>query len=114
MPIHAYGAAIKAGRLATARGVALDREDRLRRAVIERIMCDLQVDLDALCAEHGKESGHFALEMGRLQSFEDDRLIERSGGLIQVTEQGRPLVRSVAGVFDRYLPNSRARHSQAV
>ena len=114
VPIHAYGAAIKAGRLATARGVALDREDRLRRAVIERIMCDLQVDLDALCAEHGRESGHFAPEMGQLQSFEEDRLIERNGGLIQVTEQGRPLVRSVAGVFDRYLPSSRARHSQAV
>ena len=112
--MHAYGEAIKAGRLATARGFALAPDDRLRRAVIEKIMCDLKVDLDALMATYGAAPDHFSEELGRLEPFERDRLITRDGPVIEVTEQGRPLVRSVAGVFDRYLGKRPARHSQAV
>ena len=114
VPVHAYAAAVRADRLATARGFILDRDDRLRRAVIERLMCDLRVDLEALSAEHGLDGGHLSPELARLAPFERDRLVERRGSEIRVTESGRALVRSVAGVFDRYLPNSVARHSQAV
>ena len=42
----AYAKEIEADRLATVRGVALTADDRLRRDVIERVMCDLEVDLD--------------------------------------------------------------------
>ena len=114
VPVHAYGAAVRAGRLATARGFALARDDRLRRAVIERLMCELRVDLEPLCAEHGFEVAAFTEELSRLQAFEQDRLVELSGAEIRVTEQGRPLVRSVAGVFDRYWRRSQATHSRAV
>ena len=48
----AYAREIEADRLATVRGVALSADDRLRRDVIERVMCDLEVDLDAVAAEH--------------------------------------------------------------
>jgi oxygen-independent coproporphyrinogen-3 oxidase len=51
--IAAYGDAVRQGRLATARGLVLTPEDRLRRDVIERLMCDLAVDLDAVCDRHG-------------------------------------------------------------
>jgi oxygen-independent coproporphyrinogen-3 oxidase len=54
-PLKDYGEAIADGRLPTARGVALNADDRLRGAVIERLMCDLRVDLGALCEEHGRE-----------------------------------------------------------
>jgi oxygen-independent coproporphyrinogen-3 oxidase len=47
---------IGADRLATVRGIALSHDDRLRRDVIERIMCDLEVDLDAVAAEHRADS----------------------------------------------------------
>ena len=46
-------AAIAAGRLATVKGYALTDDDRLRADIIERIMCDFGVDLDAVCARHG-------------------------------------------------------------
>ncbi len=41
----AYRDAIGNGRLATVRGRALTGEDRTRRDIIERLMCDLRVDL---------------------------------------------------------------------
>ncbi len=47
-----YMAAVAAGGFATARGIALTRDDRLRGAIIERVMCQNAVDLDALCRQH--------------------------------------------------------------
>ncbi len=51
----AYGKAIEAGGLAIVRGVALTADDRLRRDLIERLMCDLEVDVVALAAAHGAD-----------------------------------------------------------
>ena len=46
--------AVSNSRLAIARGFALTAEDRLRRAVIERLMCDFRVDLAAVARAHGQ------------------------------------------------------------
>jgi oxygen-independent coproporphyrinogen-3 oxidase len=44
----------------------------------------------------------------------EDGLVEVAGSRVTVTERGRPFVRTVAAVFDRYLETGRARHSRAV
>ena len=114
VPMRAYAKAVQAGALATAKGIALSADDRLRRAVIERLMCELAVDLDQICAEQGADGSDFGPELARLAALEQDRLVERDGRMIRITEAGRPLLRSVACVFDRYLGRGQARHSQAV
>jgi oxygen-independent coproporphyrinogen-3 oxidase len=49
----AYRDAILSGRLATARGIAVTADDRLRGAIIERLMCDLEVDLERIASIYG-------------------------------------------------------------
>ena len=112
--IHAYREAIAAGRLATARGVAIDVDDRLRRAIIERLMCDLEVDLDAVAAGFGADGGRFAAELASLAPREADGLCTVAGRRIAVSEDGRTLVRAVCAAFDRYLKQGEQRHSKAV
>ncbi len=51
----AYAKEIDAGRLAVVRGVPVTADDRLRRDVIERVMCDLEVDVAAVAAGHGAD-----------------------------------------------------------
>jgi oxygen-independent coproporphyrinogen III oxidase len=51
----AYAKEIESGRLAAVRGVALTVDDRLRREAIERLMCDLEVDLEAVGSQHGAD-----------------------------------------------------------
>jgi len=111
---HFYLDAIRAGRLATHRGVAVDDEDRLRRAVIERLMCDLEVDLDKVAAGFGRTGAHFAAELESLAPMIEDGLITVSGHRIVVTDEGRTLVRAVCAAFDRYLKRGEQRHSKAV
>ena len=114
VPIRDYQAAVAAGRPAVLRGRRLSADDRLRRAVIEDLMCRLKVDLAGLCAGFDADPADFAEEIAALDGMAADGLVEIEGSEIRVTEAGRPLVRSAAAVFDRYLKSGTARHSRAV
>jgi oxygen-independent coproporphyrinogen-3 oxidase len=112
--VAGWRAAIDAGRLPVARGIALTGDDRLRGAIIEQLMCGFRVDLGRY-ADHPDLAGdHLRTELSRLQPFIDDALLERDGMSLSVTEAGRPFVRSIAAVFDSYLGKSAARHSAGV
>lgn len=82
------------------RGVACTADDRCRGAIIERIMCDLAVDLSANYIPGNPGPDGFAEELASLNRFERDGLITRDGSRIAVTEKGRPFLRNVAAVFD--------------
>ena len=101
-----YQRAIADGRLATERGIALDDDDRLRREVIQALMCNFAVKVDAR---------RFAPELARLGEHARDGLVELDGGgQITVTPLGRLFVRNLAMVFDAYLDGGEARFSQTV
>ncbi len=96
------------------RGIELSDDDRLRAHVIERIMCDLTVDLDKVCETYGISKATFVPEMEKLSPLAEDGIISQQGNTIHVTETGRPFVRLVAGAFDTYLESGKGRHSRAV
>ncbi len=112
--IHAYQRMVHDGLLPTTRGRGLSEEDKLRRAVIERLMCDLAVDLEAVAAPYGITPEHFADEVAALSDLEGDGVVQRDGWRLAVTDDGRPLVRAVAAKFDQYLKAGEQRHSKAV
>ena len=112
--IHFYQDAIRGGKLATARGVAVTDDDRLRRDIIMTLMCDLEIDLDAVCARHGADASQFEAELAAIAPMEEDGLAVVRGRRIIVTDEGRTLVRAVASAFDRYLKKGEQRHSKAV
>ena len=113
-PMHVYRDAVEAGQLPIARGLVLDDDDRLRAAVIERLMCDFQVDLGKVCKDFGRESGVFAEEVAGLTALEADGLVELDNKIIRVTEQGRPFLRVVCAGFDSYVRTEEERSAPAV
>ena len=110
----AWSRAVAEGKLPVARGLALSDDDRLRAAVIERIMCDGAVDLAKTGASFGQPPDWCVNELAELQSFCDDGLLTILGAEIELTGAGENLSRVVASVFDSYLAQSQARHSVAV
>jgi oxygen-independent coproporphyrinogen III oxidase len=114
VPLRDYDAAIRSGKLAVAKGIRLSADDFLRRDLIERLMCDMRVDVAAVCSRHGVDPSTLRQEYAGLTALIGDGLVELAGDRITVTELGRPLVRSVCAVFDRYLNPTADRHSQAV
>ncbi|MBI4968599.1 MAG: oxygen-independent coproporphyrinogen III oxidase [Rhodospirillales bacterium] len=112
--IDAYKRIVREGKLATTRGIAITDADRLRRAIIERLMCDLAVDLDRVCAAHKADAGQFAPALASLAPLAGDGVVTIEGRRIRVTDDGRPLVRAVCAAFDQYLKAGEQRHSKAV
>jgi oxygen-independent coproporphyrinogen-3 oxidase len=98
-----------AGRFATVRGVRMSDDDRRRSAIIERLMCDLAVDLDAVAP-----GMPFADEIAALDPLAHEGLLRVEDRRIAVTEAGRPFVRLAAAAFDAYLATKNAKHSIAV
>ncbi|MDR3408775.1 MAG: oxygen-independent coproporphyrinogen III oxidase [Methylovirgula sp.] len=102
-----YSRSLEAGRFATVKGYAFSSEDKQRAAVIERLMCDLAIDLDEV-------PGDYSAEIEALQPLAQNGVVAIDGRRLAITEQGRPFLRLVAAAFDAYLPAASARHSAAV
>jgi oxygen-independent coproporphyrinogen-3 oxidase len=106
--------ALEAGDLPIARGVALTDEDRFRGEIIERLMCDLTVDLAAVCGAHGRSMAGLAASLSALGPFLATGLADLDGDRLTVTEAGRPVLRSVCAAFDRHLDQAAGRHARAI
>ena len=101
------------GKLPVARGIALAPEDRLRRTVIERLMCDLKVDLGRLQPDTAPPAG-FTDALAELARFEASGMVTVEGGCITIKPEWRSAARLVASCFDQYLGGKNVRHSVAV
>ena len=90
--------------IATMRGYHLSADDRLRRTVINRLLCHTIVLKDEISNEFGIDFDHyFASELARLEPFRDDGLVLLSPNEIRTTPLGRIFIRNAAMLFDPYL-----------
>lgn len=113
-PVRTWRAAIEAGQPGIAKGVALDNEDRMRRAIIERLMCDLTVDIKTISENHGVTPESLLPAFDALKSPEADGVCSIDDWTITIPEDARILMRTVAAVFDTYLSPDAQRHSRVV
>ncbi|TNE57161.1 MAG: oxygen-independent coproporphyrinogen III oxidase [Alphaproteobacteria bacterium] len=113
-PIHDYRTAIEAGEFAIVKGIALDNDDRTRRAIISDLMCHMEVDLAAHATDPARALDQFASEWVALEEFERGGLLTREGTVLRLSETGRVFMRPIAAVFDVYLSTGKGRHSIAV
>ena len=105
--IPTWQGAVHAGELPIWRGVTLGTEDRLRRSIIESIMCHGELRYGDFEQRYGIEfEEHFTPEVQALNSLEQDGLIELEAGGFTVTPAGRLLLRNIAMLFDEYLSRS--------
>ena len=102
--IPSWKKAVEERGLATMRGYHLSEEDRLRRAVISRLLCHTVVLKDEISREFGIPfDAHFAEELRRFEPFREDGLVLLENGEIRATWLGRIFIRNLAMVFDPYL-----------
>lgn len=111
-PTGLYEKAVLAGTLAAARGIALSSDDRIRRWVIECIMCDFGLPIEELAKRFGPSSANILAEAHAICA--EDPHITMNGGWFRIAPAARPFARSIAARFDTYLNSGGARHSIAV
>lgn len=104
-----YSRSLAAGEFPIVKGLALSNDDRLRAAMIERLMCDLELDLAAF---GGRD--RFAEEVDSLTPLVDAGLARIEGEHIVMAAEGRAYVRIAAAAFDAHLAAGQKRHSLAI
>jgi oxygen-independent coproporphyrinogen-3 oxidase len=98
------------GRFPIVRGMAVTRDDLVRRAVIMALMCQGQLQFESINLAYLLDfQRYFAAELETLRGLEAQGLVTLDESGIQVTTQGWFFVRAVAMVFDRYLQTDRTR-----
>ena len=86
------------------KGVELDDDDKLRRAVITHTICHFELTFAAIEQEFSINfSDYFAKELQALVPMQADGLLTVSATGIQVLPAGRLLIRNICMVFDKYL-----------
>ena len=101
--LTAYYGALDAGQSPITKGYILTEDDRIRRDVISRLMCDLGLDFARLSSRLGIDfKNYFAAELASLGDLEADGLIEQNANGLAVTDLGRLLIRNIAVRFDAY------------
>mgnify|MGYP000349586624 FL=1 len=105
------------GRLPVARGMALSRDDLVRRTVIMALMCQGSVLFESVELSHLVDFKHyFASEMQAMAAMQEQGLLTLDESGIHVTELGWFFVRGIAMAFDKYLQTdkNRARFSKII
>ncbi|MEN8176829.1 MAG: oxygen-independent coproporphyrinogen III oxidase, partial [Pseudomonadota bacterium] len=99
-----YYARIDAGELAVFRGVALNRDDEIRRDLITRLICHFALDIPAFEQRWGIDfAQYFAVELERLDEMQEDGQVVVGAESIEVPPAGRLLIRNICMKFDAYL-----------
>ena len=108
--LEEYQDLLEHGHLPVARGLAVSRDDLLRRCVIMALMCQGEVMFESAELAHLIDfRSYFASELETLRGMQDQGLVELSDTGIKVTPMGWFFVRGVAMVFDKYLQADRTR-----
>jgi len=105
-----YYDAVRQGQFPIVRGLALTRDDLLRRAVIMALMCQGRLEFESIELSHLiKVPEYFRSELESLAPYEAMGLVVREPGALQVTAKGWFFVRAIAMAFDKHLQADRVR-----
>lgn len=108
--LEEYYDALDHGQFPVVRGLALTRDDLVRRAVIMALMCQGQVLFESIDLAFLIDfKSYFSRELEVLDDLREQGMVVTDDHGIQVTAQGWFFVRAVAMVFDKYLQTDRNR-----
>jgi oxygen-independent coproporphyrinogen-3 oxidase len=104
--LAAYQDILQTDQLATARGILLTGEDRLRADLIETLMCTLSCDIDGISRKHNYSLAALTTELEALKPFEAARLLKREDHYVRLTSPHKMVLRAICQVFDRFSANA--------
>lgn len=97
------------------RGVALSRDDCLRRDVIKALICQFRLDFNVIETAYGIQfTDYFAGDLAQMAPLVEDGLVTMSAGALEITARGRLLVRNICMCFDAYLRASQRQFSRVI
>lgn len=98
-----WQAALDEGQLPFERGYLLNRDDEIRRDLILRLLCDMEIDIAAFEQRWEIDfCAYFPEECATVRRLADEGLVDLDERHLGITHRGRLFARAVAMAFDRY------------
>lgn len=102
--VDEYYESITNNRIPISRGLCLDNDDRVRRDVISRLICNFYLSYEDIEQIHSIDfREYFHNELLMLEGMAKDGLCSMDETGIKVSPSGRLLIRNICMVFDKYL-----------
>jgi oxygen-independent coproporphyrinogen-3 oxidase len=102
--MKSYEKTIDNGELPIFRGVKLDEDDKIRKAVIMELMSNFKLNIKRLEQQFNIDfKTYFADEVLELKPFLEDEIVQIFDDKIQVSFTGTMMIRNIAMVFDKYM-----------
>jgi len=116
--MKAYEKAIDEGKLPVCRGIKLNQDDIIRKAVIMELMANFKLDIKRVENEfHIDFKEYFGDALNDLKDYENEGLLSIDDESIKVSPTGAMLIRNISMPFDAYLkkiPENKRRFSKTV
>ncbi len=113
--LNDYDTAISTDKLPILHGVELNTDDKLRRDIISRLMCDFSLDIATIEQHYNIDfADYFHAVFPQLEQFARDGLLTYNWDYIEVLPAGRLLIRHICMAFDHYSEQSRERFSKVI
>ena len=116
--LREYEEAIDKGKLPVFKGIELNRDDLIRKAVIMELMANFKLDIERIEKEFNINfKDYFSDALEALKEFEKEELLKISDNKIEVSKTGTLLIRNISMPFDAYLkkiPENKRRFSKTV
>ena len=112
-----YYDALDRDELPIMRGMELNADDLVRRAIIQALMCHFELSKESFNIAYLIDfDRYFATELEELKEYEREGLLKLTPEWISVTPKGRMLIRNICMVFDKYLRTRQehARYSKVI
>ncbi len=107
-----YKKNILAEKLPIIKGIKTNLDDKIRKEIIDEIMCYMEVDLNKICTKFKLSENYFTKEIEALSELKKDRLITIKHNVIKVNPQAPQITRIVSSAFDKFFIPSTAKHSK--
>lgn len=99
-------------KLPTVKGIITGEEDKLRKRIIDEVMCYMEVDLNVICNSFNRPQDYFGNEIKALDELEKDGLITIRNNVIKVHPNAPQITRVVSSFFDKFFEPSTTKHSK--
>lgn len=99
-----YKSALDSGKLPIERGITLSQDDIIRKNVIMRLMNNLRLDTRRIEQKFSINfAEYFAESLAKMREYIDLGLVSVSGDEINISAEGKMLVRNIVMSFDKYM-----------
>ncbi|MGR8934254.1 MAG: oxygen-independent coproporphyrinogen III oxidase [Gammaproteobacteria bacterium] len=113
--LESYAQLIGRNNLPLFKGLVLNEDDKIRRAVITQLICHFELNFTNIEKTFGIDfCAYFDSELEQLATLQQDGLLTLNERSIQVLPRGRLLIRAVCMMFDRYLAQKRQQFSKVI